>query len=198
MNWHTRRMGRKFALWCTLLCLFSATAFADFQIDIIPDEWTWEESGISAFHGQLTADQDLSDATLRLKVETRLEDSGEIQFLSIDGKQLKIRKRGPETVADLSKDTPLTFEGEWNLPENTDAGIAWAAIRLQVEDQEGQLLAETTLEIGDRTVEAELENSSPLKKADRIILILSVCAAAFWALAIIRYGILNRKKKGKK
>lgn len=189
-----RKRLRRFALFCTALCLLMGLGLAETQISMTADDWTWEEDGVSAFHGSILADRDVTDAELSLEISTRLEDSGEIQFISVGGKQLKIRKRGPSTNADLIAGEALNFEGEWILPSDTDTGLAYAEIRLKVTDAEGKSLGEGTLEVGSQAEENSLEEASPVKRAERLTMWLAIGCACVWALAIFRHLMLNRKK----
>lgn len=187
--------GGILSLCCMILCLAGNPALADTAIEMHADEWTWEENGISSFHGSILPDQSLEDAVLRLSVETRLEDSGEAIFTSVNEKQIKIRKRGPETTASLEAGTALPFEGEWNLPAETDGGLGYAAIRLTVEDAEGRKIAEGLLEAGSQEAAEALEEATPLSRMNRMIRVLAIGCGVVWLAAFVRGGILRRKRE---
>ena len=187
-------MSRLFALWCMIFCLMGAAALAETKVEIAADEWTWEAGGISTLHGSIHADQDYTDATLALRVETRLEDSGEAVFTVLDGEKLKIRKRAPEVKADLAAGKEMTFEANWNLPVEMASEIAYAEVFLTVTDQEGKEIASGRLEAGSEQADAVAD---PVQLAGRIILWMSIACIAVWTLAICRHAILNRNGKRK-
>ena len=185
------------AFLCYLLCLLFCGALADTSIDIQPGEWTWEANGRSVFQGTIVPDQDVKNAVLTISVETRLDDSGAIQFTAVNEKRLKIRKKGPTTETDLFAGTPLSFEGEWLLPAETEEGLAWAQITIQVSDAKGNVIADKKAEVGSREEDRALLGSSPSEKLERLTLLLSVAGIIVWILAVSRYMVVRKKAMGK-
>jgi hypothetical protein len=139
-------------------------------------------------------DPDAADAVLTLRAETSLEDSGEAIFTSVNGKKLKIRKRGPEITEDLQAGSEFLFEGEWNLPADTGSGIARAVITLTIQDAEGNTIAEGRMEEGSLAAEEAIQGASPAKKADQLILILLLAGLLVWLAAVSRYLVLNLRR----
>ena len=182
---------------CCCCCMALSQAHADLLIEMTSDEWTWEEMGVSTFHGSIRSDQDLSGAVLTLTAETRLEDSGQAVFTVFDGKKLKIRKQGPELTEDLPAGKQISFEGEWELPENTGEGLAWATIRLSVKNAEGQEVGAGFLEAGSREQDSSVASASPTHRADQLILVLIIASAAAWLLAFTRHLLVNRTRERK-
>ncbi len=188
-----------FAFWCMLLLflLIGGWALADTAIEIQADEWTWDANGRCSFQGSILPDRDLKDAVLTVSVETRLEDSGTVQFTSMNGKKLKIRKRSAQAETDFTAGIPVPFEGEWFLPSDTEDGIAWARITLQAADKEGNTLAVKQTEIGNRDQDLVLQGSSPAEKTEKMTLLFAVAAGIVWILAIARNLILRKKNDRK-
>ena len=183
-----------FALVWMLLCTIFFSAAAETRIEMTPGEdWSWEAGTISSFSGTVLPDQDIKDATLTLRVETKLESSGEAVFTVVDGKKLKIRKRAATVTEDLSAGREIAFEAEWNLPEEMEESIAHALIHLEIQDGDGNVIASSAMEAGSREEESKTA-ASPVQKADQLILYLAIACAVVWALAVARHLILNRKK----
>lgn len=180
-----------------IFCLSSAAALGEIKVNIEPAEWTWEEKANSTFRGTIFTDgQEMQNVRLNLKIDTRLEDSGIIQFTHINGKKLKIRKRGPEVETDLSgAPEGNSFEAEWLVPASTQGGVAHAVVTLSVLDQAGGLIQTGMMEMGSETSEDAIVSASPLARLKRLISYLSVGCGVVWLLAISRYLVLNQRKK---
>jgi len=190
---------RRTLMACLCLCciLTLAPARGEIQVEIAADDWSWEEGSVATFYGSVLSDQDVKDAVMTLSAETRLEDSGEVLFTAVNEKKLKIRKRSAEISEDLKSGEAWTFEGEWALPGDTGEGLAWASIRLTVRDADGKELVTGILEEGSRAEDENAASASPVRRADRIILVLALACAFVWMLAVGRYLLLNRKIKVK-
>ena len=182
-------------LCCILLLLFPEIASGETQIRIEQDEWTWEAGGISLFHGSILPDRDVSAARIILSVETRLDESGEAVFTSVDGTKLKIRKRAAEITADLNANQEFFFEGQWRLPEDTGSGIGRAVLRISILDPQGKEIASGRLEAGSREEEEAVTGVPLTRKIDRLILGFGISGLVIWAAAIVRYIIIQKKNR---
>ena len=194
MSHRRQELVRIIRVWCMLLCFIPAVCLGDTEIEMTADEWTWNANEVASFHGSIVTDQDAADAVLTLRAETSLEDSGEVIFTSVNGKKLKIRKRGPEITEDLQAGSEFLFEGEWNLPADTGGGIARAVITLTIQDAEGNTIAEGRMEEGSLAAEEAIQGASPAKKADQLILILLLAGLLVWLAAVSRYLVLNLRR----
>lgn len=183
------------AILILLLCLVVFSALSETKIELLAGQWTWEAGGTSSLNGVIVSDLDLTDAVLTLDVKTRLENSGEVVFTSLNGKKVKIRKQAPSIESDLVKGTETPFEAEWTLPEDIDGGIGWAVISLKVTDSEGIEIASASLEVGSRAEEEALIESSPDRVSRKVLTGLLIAAAVVWILAFTRSIILNRNRK---
>ena len=185
---------------CLLLVwLWTGPARSETSVTLEAGEWTWEAGGISAFSGTIIPDGDLPAAVLKLKAEAMDEDAGTVYFLTLDGKNVKIRRRGPEATVALTAGTPFSFEGQWVLPDETDGSLVYARITLTVENEQGEEIGRGILEMGSRETEKKLLEQTLTGRMNRLIRILTAACAAVWLLAAGRSLILNRKKgeKGK-
>ena len=197
---HFRRQGWALALIWALCCLIiPGTAAADTQITMEAGEWSWEAGGTSGFSGVIRTDgEDLEGASLQLDIQTRMEDSGDLVFTSLNGKKVKIRKRSDRLEADLAGGgAENTFEGEWYLPDRVDDGLAYASVNLTVFDAEGNEIGTGRLDVGDREEEAAAAGRDPIALAEKAALYLAAAGAAVWVFAIGRHLILNRRKAEK-
>lgn len=176
------------------LCSLFGPACGETVIEITPDEWSWEAGSVSSFHGAVTPGADCEGAVLTMTVETRLEDSGEVFFTSFAGKNIKVKKRGPEWTADLTAGEETPFEGEWYLPEDTGGGLASATILLRVTDADGNEIARAELKEGSEEEETALVNSSPLGTVNRLMILLAAACVIVWGAAVGRHLYLNRKR----
>ena len=180
---------------CLVLCLAETAALGEIQIKIEPVAWTWEEKMNSTFQGCIiTNGEEIKNAKLLLTIDTRLDDSGIIQFTHLNGNKLKIRKRGPAVETDLSgAPEGTTFEAEWLVPSATQGGLAHAVVSLSVQDSDGNLLQTGTMEMGSGASEETAAMVSPLYRVNQLILWLLVACTTVWLLAIGRFLVLKRK-----
>ena len=198
LNGKIFRMGRAALCTMALLCLMAASALGETKIVMnASEDWTWERGGSSAITGSITPDQDLAEAKLTLEAEISAENPGQVLFMSVGGKKVKIRKRAPTVEADLTAGQETAFEAEWTVPEELENDIAHAVFRLRVEDSSGKEIAASTLEVGSLETESLVVGSSPVQIAEKLILWMGVAAAALWALAVLRFLILRRTGKRK-
>ncbi len=190
------RNRRVRAVCCCLLTalLWAALAVGETAVTIEAGEWTWEPGGVSTFSGTVIPDRDLPEALLKLSVETKGENVRGITFLTLNGKKVKLRKRGPEATVEMKSGTPFSFEGQWTIPEETDSGLVYAEITLTVLDEQGEEAGRGILKIGSAEAENRMLEQTLTGRTDRLILILSAACAAVWVLAVGRHMILNRKK----
>ena len=191
----TKRSGKRFLLMMTvfLICVIRISAYGDLQIEMEPDEWTWEAGETAFFHGSIVPDQNFPDAVLELTADTRLGDAGELQFLSVNGKNIKIRKRAPTVTTDLTAGEETTFTAGWILPSEADGTLKRADICLQISDAEGHIIGEGKLTAGSPEENTALLESSPVRSADRLILFLAILCAVVWISAVGRYEFLKRR-----
>ena len=178
-----------------LLFLCSAASASGLKVELAADDWTWEANGVSSFHGTVRSEEDLPEVRMTLSVGNRLEDPGAVQFISLNGKTLKLRKRAPEADAALKAGEDFVFEGEWYVPENTDGGISQASILLRVLSEDGTELGSGLLEMGSQEDETARINADPERRADMLVWTLAAASALVWAFALIRHAVLNSRNR---
>ena len=190
---------RKIAAWLAaflwMMCCMAA-APAEVEIRLEPAEWTWEAGEPATFTGVILTDgDDLTDAVLQLRAETRLEDAGRIYFSEVNGQKIKAKKRSDtEQVSLAGHQTENTFVAEWYPPEQDGEPLAFVNITLTVQDGSGNELNAAEMQVGDAAEEIEAVQASPVQRIRSLIMMLLVSGCVTWALALIRFGLVNRKR----
>ncbi len=190
--------GRKSAAWLAafiwMICCMTA-ALAEVEIRMDPTEWTWDAGEPATFTGVILTDgDDLSDAVLQLRAETRLEDSGRIYFSNVNGHKIKAKKRSDTEQVNLSgHQAENTFVAEWYPPEQNGEPLSYVKITLTVQDGNGNELKTAELQVGDAAEENEAVQASPVQQIRSLIMMLLISGCVVWALALLRFGLVNRK-----
>ena len=184
---------------CLMLCMACTFATGEVHVNLEPVAWTWTEKENATFRGSVTTDgEEIKDAKLLLTIETRLEDSGIIQFTHLNGKKLKIRKRGPEVNTDLTGTSEgVPFEAEWLVPVSGQGELAHAVVTLSVQDENGQTIATATMEMGSESSETQIVSASPIGRVNQLNTMLLIACGIIWILALGRYWLLNHKARRK-
>ena len=180
------------------LCIPAAEAEQEPALTIRTAEWSWEEEGIATFEGDVNPEGlPTGPLTLRLSVsaEPDTEEIGDAVFLSVNGKQLMLRKQTSEYSFTLEEGQPVAFTGCWQRPEQTE--IRKVKVVLQLLDENGTILQEAGL-TAEREEEAPEEEDSNRPGAPfdigKWILFTGIAAVLVWAAAIIRIHQYNKKK----
>lgn len=187
------------AVICMMLCMAYTVATGEVHVKIEPVSWTWTEKENATFRGSVSTDgEEIKDAKLLLSIETRLEDSGIIQFTHLNGKKLKIRKRGPEVNTDLTGTSEgVPFEAEWLVPVSGQGELAHAVVTLSVQDENGKIITAGTMEMGSESSEAQIVSTSPKERVNQLNTMLLIACGIVWILALGRYWLLNHKARRK-
>ena len=176
-----------------LICFIRNSACGELQIEMEADEWTWEPGETAFFHGSFVPDASCSGVSLALSADTRLGDAGELQFLSVNGKNLKIRNRAPNITADLTAGEETDFTAAWILPTESEGRLSWAEIHLVISDADGNRIGEGRMTAGTPEENTAILTSSPVQSADRLMLLLAVLCAVVWGAAVGRNIILRKR-----
>ena len=187
------------AVICLVLCMACTLATGEVHVKLEPVAWTWTEKENATFRGSVTTDgEEIKDAKLLLTIKTRLEDSGIIQFTHLNGKKLKIRKRGPEVYTDLTGTSEgIPFEAEWLVPVTGQSELAHAVVTLSVQDGNGQTITTGEMVMGSESSEAQIVSSSPIGRVNQLSFMLLIACGIVWILAFGRYWLLNYKARRK-
>lgn len=193
---------RRRLLWFMLiavvfLCTGRAETETGSEIRIDSTEWSWEDEATPLFEG--TADlTGLENQSLTMKLIPRVtpEDAGngEAAFLMINGKQLTLRKQGPEYKAGNDYEAKIEFTGYWKHPNKKD--IQEVEITLQILGEDGTVLKDGIMK-KDRSLNLFGDNIERLNisfNADQWILYAGIAAGIIWLLALARI-IKNRTQK---
>ena len=193
---------RRRLLWFMLiavvfLCTGRAETETGTEIRIDSTEWSWEDEATSVFEG--TADlTGLENQNLTMKLIPRVmpEDAGdgEAAFLIINGKQLTLRKQGPEYKTGADHEAKIVFTGYWKHPNKKD--IQEVEITLQILGEDGTVLRNASIK-KDRSLNLfgnKIERISISFDVDQWILYAGIAAGMIWALALVRI-IKNRTQK---
>ena len=184
-----------------LLCMFVLSASeAEIQVKMEPLDWNWEADSTAVFQGVIQTDgEDISGAVMKLKVETRLDDSGEILFTNLNGKKLKVRKRSNEVETDLIGDNAEnTFEGEWYLPADMAEGLSYASIILSVYDADGKELIVSEMHAGSQNDDNQVStDTSMTKRLENLIFYIFIISIVVWLAAFGRYSFIRWRQMRK-
>ncbi|MBR6164724.1 MAG: hypothetical protein IKQ45_02200 [Clostridia bacterium] len=197
-------MRRRFLWFMLIATVFLCTGFAlageDPSLTMQVAEWSWEDDSVSVFEGTAAFSEAPSQKViLRFSHEAMPSsaESGEVVFLSANGKQLTLRKQLPEMTFPADGSAELHFSGCWKCPSKAD--VFRVNITLQAVTEDGNILAEKTLtvenESGEPPQAEDVRYRIPMD-LDQWILWLFLAAAAVWAAAILR--IIINQKRGKR
>ncbi len=185
---------RRFFLWFMLisavfLCISYAYADDAGSAAIQATEWTWEENGTAMFDGNVSLESP-SDGSILMRLSADSlpseEETGAVIFLSVNGKQLTLRKQTPEyKIPDGVQE--ISFTGCWIVPETCHAESV--TVRLQILSDNGTILkealflAEREPQASSEKTQTETSGSFPIGTA---ILITAIAAVLVWIAAIVR------------